>query len=58
MANTNKNDDGREIREIYLLLKEGKGQGRVTRDNIEALKVEALADNNNEQVLRELRDWR
>lgn len=52
-----KNDDWREIPEIYQLLKNGDGWARVSRHNVEALITEAIADGNS-RLERELRDWK
>jgi ketosteroid isomerase-like protein len=59
MANKDEAEDWREIRKIYALLQKGDqaGWARVTRYNVEALITEAMADNN-EELIRDLRDWK
>ena len=57
MPSKEKDQNWREIPEIYQLLTEGRGWARVTRKNIDALITQAMADNN-QKLEQELRNWR
>lgn len=49
--------DWREIPEIYQLLRQGLGWSRVTKQNVDALITQAMADQN-KKMEQELRNWR
>jgi hypothetical protein len=56
---TNKNNDQHlsDIQEIYEMLKQNTGWARVTCDNIEYLKCEAIAESNT-KLENMLRNWK
>ena len=59
-VNVRRKDDKQEWRqtdEIYELLKLDKGWARVTRNNVEALLTNAIAEGN-KKLGEQLRDWR
>ena len=57
MPSKEKDQDWREIPEIYQLLVQGRGREKVTRQNVDALITQAMADNN-QKLEQELRNWR
>ena len=59
-VNVRRKDDKQEWRqtdEIYQLLKQDKGWARVTRNNVDALLTNAIAEGN-KKLEQQLRDWR
>ena len=57
MGNKKDDESWRDEKEIYALLKDGKGRASITVRNVDSLKTLALADEN-EVVLQILKNWR